>query len=132
MSFDDVTTPISVRPADLDSVGHVNNARVLEYLEHGRWCWLAHNGLQGRTRVVPVVARIEIDYRRELFWGEISIHTALADKDSVYKAEFEQVISSRGEPAVTAKVHVAFVDASDRSMCTVEEFLDAYRTQAPA
>jgi acyl-CoA thioesterase FadM len=34
------------RPNDLDSLGHVNNAIVLEYLEAGRWSWFARNCLR--------------------------------------------------------------------------------------
>ncbi len=125
MRFDAVTTPVSVRPADLDSVGHVNNARVLEYLEQARWSWLRHHGLDRRKRIIPVVARIEVDYRRELFWGDLSIRTALADEDTVYKAVFEQVIYSGAVPAVTAKVHVAFIDTEDRRIRAVADFIDA-------
>jgi YbgC/YbaW family acyl-CoA thioester hydrolase len=123
--FDAVTTSVSVRPADLDSVGHVNNARVLEYLEQARWNWVRHHGLDRRKGIIPVVARIEVDYRRELFWGDLSIRTALANEETVYKAVFEQVICSDDVPAVTAKVHVAFIDAGDRSIRAVAEFLDA-------
>ena len=57
---------IEVRWRDLDSFGHVNHVVFLTYLEEARDEWL------GRALENPddvwgyVVARVEIDYRREL------------------------------------------------------------------
>jgi acyl-CoA thioester hydrolase len=57
---------IEIRWRDLDSFGHVNHVVFLTYLEEARDEWL------GRALGSPddvwsyVVARIEIDYRREL------------------------------------------------------------------
>lgn len=125
MNFTAVSTSINVRPGDLDIAGHVNNARALEYFEHGRWTWLAHHGLERYSHVVPVVTRVEVDYRRELFWGEITIHTALVeDAEAIYKAVFNQSIEAEpGQAAVNARVEVAFIDRDSRQLCMVEEFL---------
>ena len=57
---------IEIRWRDLDSFGHVNHVVFLTYLEEARDEWL------GRALESPddvwgyVVARVEIDYRREL------------------------------------------------------------------
>ncbi len=57
-----------VRFADIDSLGHVNNVRFLDYLEDSR-TGLLHIDPQregGRPFQGLVVARHEIDYRRPL------------------------------------------------------------------
>ena len=106
---------------DLDRIGHVNHARVLEYLEHGRWCWLRQHG-------IPVVARIEVDYCAEIFWDEIRIDTRLIDdEDAVYRAILEQHIHTEqsAAPAVKATVQVAFIDAGARQLCSPDDFINA-------
>jgi len=125
--FRKTVTQLPVRPGDLDSVGHVNNARALEYLEHGRWDWLRRNNLSRGTNVIPVVVRIEADYRAEIPWGDIRVETDMQDGgDLTFKAIFNQLIYA-GSPdqfAVKAVVHVAFIDAAARSVCTLQDYLD--------
>ncbi|WP_049568111.1 acyl-CoA thioesterase [Nonomuraea sp. SBT364] len=57
-----------VRFADIDSQGHVNNVRFLDYLEDARWGMLHVDPFKAGE--VPfkglVVSRHEIDYRRPL------------------------------------------------------------------
>ena len=50
-----------VRFRDLDSVGHVNNAVYLTYLEEGRIAFLSQAA--GEDPLGMIVARIEIDFR---------------------------------------------------------------------
>ncbi|RKI59045.1 acyl-CoA thioesterase, partial [Corallococcus sp. AB049A] len=45
MHFEESSLTLRVRPNDLDTLGHVNNATTLEYLEAGRWAWLERQGL---------------------------------------------------------------------------------------
>jgi hypothetical protein len=57
---------IEIRWRDLDGSRHVNNAVYLSYLEEARSEWLGHV-LGGREPVWDfVLARVAIDYRREL------------------------------------------------------------------
>lgn len=56
-----------IRFADLDLLGHVNNVAFMVYAESGRVEFLRHTGLwQPGVPRNNVVARIELDYRREL------------------------------------------------------------------
>ncbi len=62
-----VRVPIQVRFADIDALGHVNNAAYLSYLELARIAYF--------DRILPgwlseghlVLARVEVDYRKPLF-----------------------------------------------------------------
>lgn len=57
---------IEIRWRDLDAFGHVNHVVFLTYLEEARDEWLGHT--LGDPALVWgfVIARVEVDYRREL------------------------------------------------------------------
>ncbi|MEO9139570.1 MAG: thioesterase family protein [Jatrophihabitans sp.] len=57
---------IAMRWSDMDAYGHINNVRYLTYLEEGRIALFQHRraDLTGRR----VIARHEIDYRREIHY----------------------------------------------------------------
>jgi acyl-CoA thioester hydrolase len=57
---------IEVRWRDLDAFGHVNNAVYLTYAEEARDAWLAGALPEGVSAWDFVLARVAIDYRREL------------------------------------------------------------------
>ena len=57
---------IEIRWRDVDGYGHVNNAVFLTYLEEGRDEWLERAlGAEGDAWDY-VIARVEVDFRREL------------------------------------------------------------------
>lgn len=65
--------PVSVRYADLDPQGHVNNARYLTYLEQGRAAYLIHLGLwdgQSFLDLGIVLATAEVTYRTPIRLGQ--------------------------------------------------------------
>jgi acyl-CoA thioester hydrolase len=57
---------IEIRWADLDAFRHVNNAVYLTYLEEARDRWLEAMVPEGRSTWDYVLARVAIDFRREL------------------------------------------------------------------
>lgn len=64
-------SPLAVRFKDIDAMGHVNNAVYTTYFEETRVAFLRHAfGLSGIEDFDFIVARIEIDYRRPLRYGE--------------------------------------------------------------
>lgn len=63
--------PMSVRWRDLDAFNHVNNANYLTFLEEARLQWL--QSLPGpwvSEDVAPVLAAVQINYRRPIEWPE--------------------------------------------------------------
>lgn len=62
--------PFKVRDYECDLEGIVNNANYQHYMEHTRHEFLLHAGLSfaemNRQGIVPVVARIAIDYKTPL------------------------------------------------------------------
>jgi acyl-CoA thioester hydrolase len=130
MKFEPVSLTLPVRPNDLDSLGHVNNATVLEYLEAGRWLWLDQHNLRRGQRILPVVARIEINYRREILPGEVKVITEIEDTDKEYRyqAVFCQTLEiftgGSATIAADARVKVAFIDATERTLKSLQDFLE--------
>ena len=138
MLFEDSSLTLRVRPNDLDSLGHVNNATVLEYLETGRWAWLEHNGLRQGGSVMGLTLRVEVDYLKEIAPQEVLVWTRLeepqpedlSDTEAVnYRVRFHQkiLVGSGRQLAVEAHVQAGFVRTADRSLCSVQEFLEAAR-----
>ncbi|WP_411832521.1 acyl-CoA thioesterase [Pseudoxanthomonas mexicana] len=61
--------PISVRWRDMDSMGHVNNAKYVSYLEEARVRWLLGvPGVSMSDRIAPVVAATNVNYRAPIVW----------------------------------------------------------------
>ncbi|MFZ4808361.1 MAG: acyl-CoA thioesterase [Hyphomicrobiaceae bacterium] len=70
---------IPIRYNDLDTLGHVNNAATSVYLEQAR-CELLYPliGAERKPEIDLVMARLIIDYRRELtFPGVIEVGTSV-------------------------------------------------------
>ncbi|MBU7584508.1 MAG: acyl-CoA thioesterase [Nostoc sp. TH1S01] len=130
MSFELVSLKLQVRPNDLDSLGHVNNATVLEYLETGRWDWLKYHKLQIKQKIIPVIARIEVNFRKEIILEDVIIKTKLeeANKLAQYQANFWQSIELFREKnllvAVEARIQLVFIDSTQRTLRTLQEFLE--------
>ena len=71
--------PIQMRYADLDTLGHLNNAVYVQYFETARV------RLTEALEIPPhldrsVIARLEIDYRREVRWGQEVIVETLIER----------------------------------------------------
>lgn len=69
------TYSISLRPADFDSLGHVNNATYFEYLE-----FLIHRALGENTKLKS----IHLQYSKEIPAGTKEIEVGLEKKGGVY------------------------------------------------
>jgi acyl-CoA thioester hydrolase len=96
---------IEIRWRDLDVYGHVNHVVFLTYLEEARDEWL------GRTLGDPaqvwdyVVARVAIDYKRELSLADDSV-IARCRLESIGTSSlrtFEEVVTRSGEVSAAAE-----------------------------
>ena len=72
--------PVVVQSTHIDMLGHVNNARYLEYMEWARFAWSAHHGLavpeMMREGSGPVIVKAELHFRRECRFGDRLLVTA--------------------------------------------------------
>src|SRR5206468_7823910 len=110
-----VRTPDLIRYADIDRQDHVNNAVYSTYFETGRVAIIHHpsEGLQAEG-ATSVLARIEIDYLRELHWpGTVEVGTGVAGYGrSSYV--FVQAVYSAGLCAAFARSTLVLIDRETR------------------
>jgi len=129
--FTEVAYSLHTRPNDIDSLGHVNNAVVLEYFEAARWDWVTQMGIEHRSRIAVVVSRIVVDYVGQIFPGKLLVNTRfLRSSDDwldeiSYKAVVEQTVRAEGDSRelAKAKITLAFIGATTGALCTLQEYL---------
>ena len=108
---------IEIRWRDLDAFGHVNHVVFLTYLEEARDEWLGRS-LGGPSLVwAYVVARVEIDYRRELtLTDDVIVATCELDRIGTKSVTTTESVRTRGG-AVAAEARAVLVarDEAGRS-----------------
>jgi acyl-CoA thioester hydrolase len=113
----------TVRFRDLDSLGHVNNAVFLTYLEEARIAYLVPLGAEASDMIL---ARVEIDFRAPLAMGdelEIGVRPARVGTKS-FDLEYE--VHSGGELEAEAKtVLVSYNYATRRPVELPESWREA-------
>ena len=117
---------IEIRWRDQDLYGHVNNAVYLTYLEEVRDEWL-ERALAGRGDLWDyVLARVAIDFRRELRQdhGEVVARCRLTEIGRSSVRTSEQLLTPAGEVAAEAE---AVLVARDRDSGRSRPLLDVER-----
>ena len=105
------TLEIAVRDYELDSEGIVNNAIYLHYLEHTRHAFVKQEGIPFGSLttdgLVPVVRRMEIDYRLSLHSGDVMLSRLWIERNGP-RFIFHQDIFNKetGELVVAAVVTI--------------------------
>jgi len=129
------THPIEVRFRDLDALGHVNNAVYLTYLESARIAyWMHVTKRSGLDALDMILARVEIDYRSPLSYGEavdVTVRCASMRRSS-FVLEFAARERSAGRLVAEArKVLVHYDYAASKSLALPAELKDLLRAQDP-
>lgn len=120
----EVRIAIAVRWADIDALGHVNNATFLTYLEECRDAFMRES--LGDVFLDMVIVRVEIDYRAEIPVGTESVDVTCA-LESVGTSSIrtrERIVIPDGTIAAEAMT-VAVV--RDRETRTSRPWTDAER-----
>ena len=109
------TLEMAVRDYELDSEGIVNNANYLHYLEHTRHAFVKQEGIPFGSLtsegLVPVVRRMEIDYREPLRTGDVMLSRLWIEREGA-RFIFHQDIFKKesGEPVVSAVVTIVCME----------------------
>jgi thioesterase-3 len=129
---------VTVRSTDIDVIGHVNNAKYLEYMEWARFDWIWKLGFTldelRRRAIMPVVVNININYRKELrLLEEVQVRTSvvkIGEKSFVIKHE---LFNKQEELAADADVTMVMMDANTRrSTALPAELLEALKADLAA
>lgn len=122
-------TRIEIRWRDMDAFGHVNNSVYLNYLEDARDAWLGSVLGEAGSLLDFVLARVAIDFRRELHQDDVAVivrcslarigNSSIGTREEIFKqdgtlaAEAEAVLVARnlsegGSRPLTAAERGAF------------------------
>ena len=119
---------LCVKDSDIDELGHVNNARFLEYFEHGRMDWYnqcdpALNNPAG-LHLGTVVVNIDVNFRRECFAGEqLSVATRAHVRGRTSYVLHQEINASDGECVCDAKVTSVLMNMKTRKRIPLSESL---------
>tara|TARA_Y100001934_G_scaffold237941_1_gene290464 strand:+ start:1746 stop:2156 length:411 start_codon:yes stop_codon:yes gene_type:complete len=115
--------PLTVVADDLDSLGHVNNARYLDYLERGRTQWYDDAELvercaeaSGINNLGTVVVNVNIDFRDECTAGdELVVLTSPARVGGKSFTVVQRIEKAGGGLSAEAQVTSVVMDLDTRS-----------------
>ena len=111
-----VETVVPLRWRDMDAYGHVNHAVYLTYLEQGRDAALTRTLRDAPGEVGYVVARVEIDYRRELRLedGPVTVSCGFATIGGSSVRTRERIVTGDGVLAAEAQAVIVNFDQETR------------------
>lgn len=113
------TLELDVRDYELDSEGIVNNAIYLHYLEHTRHAFVKQEGIPfgslTREGLVPVVRRMEIDYKMPLSSGDVMLSRLRLERKGARFIFYQDVFNKdSGEQVVSAVVTIVCMEKDGR------------------
>lgn len=120
------THRVQMRFSDVDSMGHVNNARCVTYLEDARIGLLAEllAGAAAKTAPGLILARTEIDYRRPLLLSpeavEVDVWVVRIGSKSFDLAYEVRQFGRCAASARTVMVAFDYASQSTRTLTTAE------------
>jgi acyl-CoA thioester hydrolase len=121
-----IETVVAIRWSDMDAYGHVNHAVYLTYLEEARDAALTRilRSVPGETGYV--VARVAIDYRRELRHtdGPVTVSCEVATIGRSSARTRETIRSAAGDLAAECEAVIVRFDRESRQ---AEPWTDAER-----
>ncbi len=119
---------LEVSAAEIDSLGHVNNARFLEYLEQGRVSWynqcgLFHEASPGQ-RFGTVVVNINVNFRLECFQGEyLRVITRPRSRGKKSYLLYQEIRKANNQLVTDAEVTSVVMDLETRQTVMIPAVL---------
>ena len=113
------TLEIAVRDYELDSEGIVNNAVYLHYLEHTRHAFVKREGIPFGSLtsdgLIPVVRRMEIDYRTPLRTGDVMLSRLWIERQGARFVFHQDIFRKQDDaPVVSAVVTIVCMEKDGR------------------
>jgi thioesterase-3 len=122
---------IEVRPTEIDVMGHVNNAKYLEYMEWSREDWYNRAGLPfdvfTEMGVGTVTVNININYRKEAKLGQqLTISTEPVRKGRTSFVLKHEIFNEQNELVADAEVTCCTIDLKARKSVPLPKELAAH------
>jgi acyl-CoA thioester hydrolase len=142
MSFENFrfSLPVEVRFADLDVLGHLNNAKYLTYVEQARILYVQTVcGWSGDWRSLGMIlARTEIDYKLPIAFGDAVIVYIRTSRIGSKSFDLEYLLSRQqgdAAPEIAATVKTVMVSydyQQDSSIAVPQAWRDAMLAYEPS
>ncbi len=109
-----------LRNGDTDQQGHINNAKIATFFEAGRMEVLGDKDAAAVADVTNfVVVRLEIDFKRELFFpGYVDVHSQVVRVGNT-SFKFEQKLFAEGEEVASGTSTCVLIDKATRKPVSV-------------
>ena len=126
-------TEIKVRSTHIDVMGHVNNAKFLEYMEWGREEWYNRIGVDfpalEKRGLGTVVVNINIDFLKEAVQDDIlTIITEPLRRGNKSYGLLHKIYNQNNKLIAKAEVISLIIDFEDRnSVALIPEIADCYK-----
>ncbi len=105
----------AVRFNDLDGMDHVNNAIFLTYMESARLAYLESLGAGQNPQKSLILARVEVDFRSPIAFGEEVETGVRAGRIGTKSFELEQEVRANGRLAAESKSVLVAYDYTTNS-----------------
>ena len=107
--------PVSVRWGDVDSMGHVNNAKYFTYCESARMSYFAAvrmNDHREGERHGPALAAANLNFLRQVHWpAELDVRTRVSEIGrSSFRMEYELVLRGTDDRVADGSGVIVWVD----------------------
>lgn len=121
--FHDHVSALRPRPNDYDWALQLNNSVFVELFEAGRWDWTMANGIDLRHgRLVGAVARLEIDYKKPVFWDPstvLHVTTSLVRLER-FSLFLRQRVARAGDEVADGLLRLVVFDKQRRVMVPID------------
>ena len=121
---------IKVRDYELDAEGVVNNANYLHYLEYTRHCFCEMAGFSFQQMrdegIVPMLSRIEADYRRPMRSGETIISRLWVESQGV-RFIFHQDLVDKDSGELSVHAIVTIIALENGKLSRGERFKEVFK-----
>ena len=90
------TTPIQIRFNDVDQMGHVNNAVIMEYLDLGKDAFFSGHGLSPtKSDFTVMVVHYDVDFKAQIHYHDvIHVTTEIEKIGNKSITVFQRVVNS--------------------------------------
>lgn len=123
----DFCVDIDVRWGDMDAFGHVNNTRLVAYLEDARIAWMDAICDDWQTRPqLPALVNLDCNFRREIVYPcQLRVHVK-ANRASERRVLHRYIVRDRNDPDqiyADAESTIVWIDLETRTSLPVPEYL---------
>ncbi len=117
------TTPIQIRFNDVDQMGHVNNAVIMEYFDLGKEAFFAERGLPPEEGDFTVmIVHYDVDFQSQIrFHDRISVTTEIESFGTKSLRVLQCVVREDGTVCATCRTVMAGYCRSTRSSAVIPD-----------